>query len=194
MKFQRKYSDQQWADALRLCAEGRSIAAAAKQVGMHTESLRKRVKSEKSMAAGAAQRTVRAPARSVGSLAPAAARAHRALVLRLFGYMDLESRTLELSMKRKLHAFQKSGKAEPPSVPQPERARFSDLVDNINKVTEMASEPALAATGRRKSAAINPELTALSDELDADAFAAASKKDDLRRDIADKLETLVPKA
>ena len=71
---------------------------------------------------------------------------------------------------------------------------FAALVDQINLVTEMASEPATAADGRRKSADINPELTALSGDIDAGALAAASEKDQLRREIADQLEKLLPPA
>jgi hypothetical protein len=46
-----------------------------------------------------------------------------------------------------------------------EREAFANVIDNIKQVTEIASEPALAA---------------------------ASEKDILRREIADKLEKLVP--
>lgn len=97
-------------------------------------------------------------------------------------------------MQKKLDAYATSSDAEPPTVTDKERTSFAALIDNINKVTEMASEPALAADGRRKSATTNPELTALSDDIDADALDAASAKDNLRREIADELEKLVPKA
>ena len=52
-----------------------------------------------------------------------------------------------------------------------ERESFAALIEQINQVTEMASEPALAADGRRKSASINPELTALSDDIDTAGLA-----------------------
>jgi hypothetical protein len=187
MRFQNKYSDQQWANARRLRAEGLSFTAVAERAGIALASVKKRAQKEKWQTTGGNRRAIRRP------LPSAAARARLALVQRLYAFMDLELTTLELGMKKKLDAFAQSPDAELPTATETERVRFSDLIDNINKVTEMAAEPALAADGRRKSASLNPELTALSDELDADAFAAASQKDELRRDIADKLEKLVPK-
>jgi transposase-like protein len=188
MRFQTKYTDQQWADARRLRAEGLTIAAVAERIGIRPATLRKRAQAEHWETAGGKRHAVR----RVGPLLPAAARARLALVQGLYTIMDLELRALELNMKTKLDAFEKSPDAKPPVVTEEERASFAALIDNINKVTEMAAEPALAADGRRKSATLNPELTALSDELDGPAIDAASQKDQLRRDIADKLERLVP--
>jgi hypothetical protein len=54
----------------------------------------------------------------------------------------------------------------------------------------MASEPASAANGGRKSA-VNPELTALSDELDAAGLAEASEKDAERARLAEQLAKAV---
>ena len=84
-------------------------------------------------------------------------------------------------MKKQLDEYAQSpAGAEPPAVTKEERESFAALIAQINQVTEMASEPASAADGRRKSASINPELTALSDDIDADGLAAASEKDQLR--------------
>lgn len=189
MRFQNKYPDRQWANARRLRTEGLSLAAVAERAGIALGTLTKRARKERWEIAGGKRRAV---PRTV-AVPPAAARARLALVQGLYTYMDLELRALELNMKHKLDAFEKSPDAQPPIVTEAERASFAALIDNINKVTEIASEPAIAADGRRKSATLNPELTALSDELDADAFASASQKDELRREIADKLEKLVPK-
>jgi hypothetical protein len=188
MRFQTKYTDQQWADARRLRAEGLTIAVIAERIGIRPATLRKRAQVEHWETGGGKQHA----ARRAGPLLPAAARARLALVQGLYTFMDLELRALELNMKTKLDAFEKSPDAKPPIVTEAERASFAALIDNINKVTEMAAEPALAADGRRKSATLNPELTALSDDLDAAAVDAASQKDELRRDIADRLEKLVP--
>jgi hypothetical protein len=54
----------------------------------------------------------------------------------------------------------------------------------------MASDPASAADGRRKSAT-NPELTALSDDIDPDGLAAASAKDQQRAELARQLAKAV---
>jgi hypothetical protein len=114
--------------------------------------------------------------------------------VRLYSVIDIEIRTTELRMKRQLDNYEQTpGGAEPPPVTKAERESFAALVESINLVTEMASEPALAADGRRKFATINPELTALSDDIDPDALAAASEKDNLRADLADSLGKLFPK-
>ena len=186
MPYKSKHSDQQWANARRLRAEGLSIATVAERVGIAPATVKRRAQKEKWATATGKRRAIRRP------LPFAAARARLALVQRLYDFMDLELTTLELGMKKKLEAFAQSPDAELPTATETERVSFSDLIDNINKETEMASEPALAADGRRKSASLNPELTALSDELDADAFAAASQKDELRREIAGELEKLGP--
>ena len=104
----------------------------------------------------------------------------RDLALRLYHLIDIQIRMLELRMKTDLEAHQQALEAGEPAPPiKDERETFAALIEQINQVTEMASEPASAAHGRRKPA-INPELTALSDEIDAAALAAASEKDDLR--------------
>lgn len=194
MQFAAKYTPEQWAEARRLRAEGLVFTAIAERVGIKPETIASRARKERwSGSAGPtvadAARRRKAPVSS-----PATAQIRRVLALRLYNLIEFEIRMKELSMKKQLDAYATSSDAEPPAVTDKERTSFAALIDNINKVTEMASEPALAADGRRKSATINPELTALSDDFDADALAAASAKDDLRREIADELEKLVPKA
>ena len=194
MAFAAKYTLAQWAEARRLRAEGQPFSRIAERLGFANPGIVSRRARNEGWLPVAGAKPGKARAAGPRSLAPAAARSHSVLMQRLYGFMDLELRTLELSMKKKLDVYATSSDMEPPTVSDKERASFAALIDNINKVTEMASEPALAADGRRKSATINPELTALSDDIDADALAAASEKDDLRREIADELEKLVPKA
>lgn len=194
MPFAAKYTPAQWAEARRLYADGHAFLRIAEQLGFaRPDTISKRARNE-GWPFGVGAKSAKARAPGLRNLAPAAARSRSALVQRLYGFMDLELRTLELSMQKKLDAYETSSDAEPPAVTDKERASFAALIDNINKVTEMASEPALAAAGRRKSASINPELTALSADIDADALDAASEKDNLRAEIADKLEKLVPPA
>jgi len=193
MKSPTRYPLEQWAEARRLHGKGIAFPAIADRLGIRASSLRARASKEgwpQAPATGtpATPRTVR-PRRP----SPATARILRALAVRLYSVIDIEIRTTELRMKRQLDNYQQSPDgASPPPVTKAERESFAALVESINLVTEMASEPALAADGRRKYATLNPELTALSDELDADALAAASQKDELRREIADELEKLVP--
>jgi len=198
MAFKPTYTDEQWAEARRLRSEGQTYPRIAEQLGfVRAETVARRAQKEgwapRGTATAAATVSAAAGVRRSGATSPATVLAVRALALRLFGFVDLELRTLELRMKKKLDDYAKSPAGELPMVTPEEREAFANVIDNISKVTEIASEPAPAADGRRKSVSLNPELTALSDELDADAFAAASEKDSLRRDIADKLEKLVSK-
>jgi hypothetical protein len=192
MTYKSKYTDEQWAEARRLHSRGLAFSGIAKRLGMHANALRQHAAKRGWVRAALPPAGLAGPRLTVSSMTPAAQRTRRALLQRLYGYMDLQLRTLEISMQTKLDVYAQSPGGEPPAPSDTECARFSELIDNINKVTEMAAEPALAADGRRKSASVNPELTALSDELDADAFAAASQKDELRREIAGELEKLGP--
>jgi hypothetical protein len=119
----------------------------------------------------------------------------RALALRLYSLIELDLRIMELRMKKKLDAYEQSpGADELPTLTTDSHDTFAKLVENINIVTEMASEPAPAADGRRKSATINPELTALSDDIDPDGLAVASEKDNLRAELAERLGKLFPQS
>ncbi len=193
MTFASKYTPEQWAEARRLRAEGLSFARIAEQAGFaNTRSISERARKEDwPSGAAAAPSAPRSP--RVRPVSPATARIRRALAVRLYRLVAIRMRMMELNMKKQLDAYKQSpAGAEPPQQTKDEREAFATLIEQINQVTEMAAEPALAADGRRKFATINPELTALSDELDADALAAASAKDSLRREIADELEKLVP--
>src|SRR5262245_61578260 len=97
-----------------------------------------------------------------------------------------------LSMQKRLEARRKNdGGSEPPIVTREERDDFAALIHDIKQVLEISPEPAAAtADGRRTTA--NPELTALSDDIDPRGLAIASKKDDHARKIAEDLEKLFP--
>ena len=203
MKSARKYTPEQWAEARRLRAEGLTFARIAEHLGfavprtVAARALKEGWPSPRSAAASPAKRArsrpTAAPAVARKPPSPASLRTCRALAMRLYGVFELEIRMKELSMKKRLKSYRQAGHdAEPPVVTTQERESFAALIQQINQVTEMASEPALAADGRRKFATLNPELTALSDEPDADALGAASQKDELRREIADELEKLGP--
>ena len=195
MKSATRYPLERWAEARRLYAEGAAFPAIADRLGFRPSSLRARASKENWSQASAAGAPATKPrtARSRRS-SPATARIRRALAVRLYSVIDIEIRTTELRMKRQLDNYEQTPDgASPPPVTKAERESFAALVESINLVTEMASEPALAADGRRKFATINPELTALSDDIDPDAVAAASEKDNLRADLADSLGKLFPK-
>lgn len=195
MKFAAKYTPEQWAEARRLRAEGLIFRAVAKSLGFKTSatvSTRARKEgwwgSENTGVAGLAKGKPR------GGASPATAPIRRALAVRLYSFIEFEIRMKELRMKKQLDDYAQSpAGTEPPAVTKEERESFAALIEQINLVTEMASEPASAADGRRKSA-INLELTALSDDIDPTGLAIASEKDQFRREIAEKLEKLLPPA
>jgi hypothetical protein len=203
MKFAAKYTLAQWAEARRLRAEGLTFRVIAERVGFAQGStvVRRASKEGWSSPADAAAAAAASPApvrRSPVPPAagkrpsPATARSRRSLAMRLYGVFELEVRMKELSMKKRLKSYRQAAPgAEPPAVTEEERASFASLIQQINQVTEMASEPALAADGRRKSATINPELTALSDEIEPGALAAASEKDESRERLAQQLAKAV---
>ena len=192
MVFAPKYTTQQWDEAKRLRAEGLSFAAIARRVGFATStSVSTRARQEGwtdaggTSVAGAVNRKGRKPS-------PATVSIRRTLAVRLYTYVELKIRMMELRMKKRLENYAKKGrKGEPPPFTKADTDELSAVIEHINQVTEMVSEPASAAAGGRKSA-INPELTALSSDIDADGLALASAKDDFRREIAEQLGKLLP--
>jgi hypothetical protein len=189
--FASKLSPEQWAEARRLRAEGSSYVELAARFGMKAGTIGQRARKEGWSPRGVAEAK---PAREgARAPSPATAEVRRDIALRLYGLIGIQIRMLELRMTTDLDAHKKAREAgEPPPPLKDERETFAALIEQINQVTEMASEPASAANGGRKS--INPELGALSDELDPAALAAASEKDALRRDLAERLGALFPKS
>jgi hypothetical protein len=190
--FVAKLSPEQWAEARRQRAEGASYVEIAARFGVTPgwigQCARRQGWPSRGRTAGAkpARGKTRAPS-------PATADTRRQLVHRFYRILDLEGRMMELRMTKELDAHDNSDDPALPALPSEEHCRcFASLIERFKQVTEMDSEPASAANGGRKS--INPELTALSDELDAAAIAAASEKDNLRRELAESLGALFQKS
>jgi hypothetical protein len=196
MMFPAKYTAEQWAAARRLRAEGMTFRAIAERLGFEkANTISSRARHEgwpdgKADGANAAKAKTKPRVASPGTIDT-----RRRLAQRLYKIVEFRIKKMELSMQKQVQALEEGyDDLAAPAVTKEERESFAALIEQINQVTEMASEPATAADGRRKSASLNPELTALSADLDPDAVAAASEKDALRREIADKLEKLVPPA
>ena len=194
MHFTARYTPEQWAEARRLRAEGLTFTAIAERLGFKSASAlgwRARKESWANPRNGGGAARKRAAKRRPS---PLTTDIRRVLALRLYSLLDLRIRMMELQMKKQLDAYQQTpAGAEPPAVTKDERASFAALIESINQITEMASEPASAADGGRKYA-INPELTALSEDIDPDGLAIASEKDALSREIAERLAKLLPPA
>ena len=189
-----KLSPEQWAEARRLYAAGQSNAAIGARFGIAGETVRRRARRE----AWLAPPTTELPRASAGirargarpSAATAAIRAE--LARRLLSVIAVQIRMKELYMMKQLEAYQKNDAGiEPPVTPTDQHADFAALIESIKQVTEIDSVPPAIADGRRTA---NPELTRLSSDIDPDGLAVASEKDAFRREIAERLEKLFPKA
>jgi transposase-like protein len=189
LRFVSKLSAEQWAEARRLRADGASIAAVARRFGLTPAAMGNRARKEGwSSPATAADR--RAQARRPSS---ATAEIRAELARRLFSVIAVQIRMKELYMHKQLEAYEKGDAGiDPPATAKDQQADFAALIESIKQVTEIDSEPPATGDGRRPAA--NPELTALSSGIDPDALAAASEKDAFRRDIAERLGKLFPKA
>jgi transposase-like protein len=189
--FVSKLSPEQWAEVRRLRAEGATYAALASRFGVASSVIGTRARRE----AWGSRGTAGPPpaASKVRPASPATAATRRHLALRLFRIIEIQISMLELRMMSDLEAHKKAladGGPGPPA--KDHRETFAALIESINHVTEMTSDPASIADGRRIS--VNPELTALSPDIDPAALAAASAKDALRTEIAERLEKLLPPA
>jgi hypothetical protein len=193
MQSRSKLSPEQWAEARRLRSEGKPYAVIAGHFGVGETTICSHARKEGWSAPAGGEPTpgrARAPRAS-----PATAGIRGRLAQRLYKVIECKIKIMELRMTRQLQAHEAApGDAVLPAPTKDERDSFAALIESINKVTEMASEPAPAADGRRRAAtgAINTELTALSSDIEPDGLAAASEKDALRRDIAERLAKIFP--
>ena len=195
MHFVSKLSPEQWAEARRMRVEGASHVDIGRHFGVVPATIRKRAQREGwPSPAGDA---LRKPARArPGVASPGTAGIRSRLAERLYRVIEFRIRMMELRMHKQLQAHERDlDGAAPPAPTKDERDAFAALIDSINQVTEMASEPAPAADGRRRTAsrAVNPELTALGDDIDPDGLAIASEKDQFRRELAEHLGKMFPK-
>jgi hypothetical protein len=196
MQFISKLSPEQWAEARRMRADGATFAAIGRQFGVLATTIGGRANKEK-WPAPARTAPERPPETGPVAAASPTTGIRTRLALRLYRVIECRIELMELRMIKQLQAHMQSADGEsavPPPAAKEERESFAALIESINKVTEIASEPAPAADGRKRAAsrAAAPELTALSDDIDPDGFAAASEKDALRRDIAERLAKIFP--
>lgn len=200
MQFISKLSPEQWAEARRLRADGASYPELAERFGIGAATIGRHARQEgwlsPTRAAPATPRRATPGRATSGRASPATALIRSRLALRLYAVIECKIRMMELRMIKELQAHERADSDGPPPPPiKDERESFAALIDSINQVTEMASEPAPATDGRRRAAAgaINPELTALSADIDPDGLAVASEKDNFRRELAEHLGKMFPK-
>jgi hypothetical protein len=187
MRFASKLSPDQWAEARRLRAEGSTYSDIASRLGVTVATIKNRAGKE----GWPTPRVEGNPAAPVRKPSPTTVETRQRLAQRLYKITEVSMKKLELSMHKQLQALEQDPDAVvSPAAAREERDALAALIDSINQITEMASEPASAAVGGRKSAP-NPELTALSDEIDAAGLAAASEKDQQRTELARQLAKVV---
>lgn len=185
-----KLSPEQWAEARRLRAAGETCAAIARRFGLTPGTVVRRARKEGWPGPGGASSPAASGAKARRP-SPATADIHAEVARRLFGVIAVRTRMMELSMQKRLDARKKNDAgSEPPIVTREERDDFAALIQDIKQVLEISPEPAAAADGRTRTA--NPELAALSDDIDPHGLAVASKKDAHARAIAERLEKLLP--
>jgi len=191
MPARSKLSPDQWAEVRRLRAGGAAWVEIGARFGLHEASVRRRARNEGWFTPAEAAGW---PSGNSGKASPATAGVRTRLAQRLYKVIECNIKMMELRMTRQLRAHESDPDgAAPPAPGKDERESFAALIDSINKVTEMASEPAPAAGGTRKPAvAVDPGLAAHSDDIDPDGLALASEKDALCRDIAERLAKIFP--
>jgi hypothetical protein len=176
MAFVSKLSKEQWAEARRLRAEGASFAAIADGFGVTRDAVARHAKLH----------GWGTPLADAGKQPPAptkAARVHdefkqvrRNLSHRIIKILDLDLKIMELRMLKRLGAAE-TGEA-PEGMSDEELKRLGAFKKTIQEHTEFSpdTEPTAGGAGRAKSA----DQTATSE---ADVF---------RREIAERLEKLLP--
>jgi hypothetical protein len=195
MQFSSKLSPEQWAEARRMRGAGATLAQIGSQFGVRGSSIGRRARLEGWPSPGRGAPRKPAPAQA-GAGSPATAGIRARLAQRLYRVIECRIMMMEMRMQKQLEAHDRDPDGPvPPAPAKDERDSFAALIDSINQVTEMASEPAPAADGRRTTAtgANNHELTALSDDIDPDGLAVASEKDQFRRELAEHLGRMFPK-
>jgi hypothetical protein len=192
--FTSKLSPEQWAEARRMCADGTSRAEIGRHFGVTAGTIATHARKEGWPSPAGRAATSRRP--KATPVSPGTAGIRSRLAQRLYRVIECRIIMMEMRMQKQLEAHGRDPDGPvPPAHTKDERDSFAALIDSINQVTEMASEPAPAADGRRTTASrtTNPELTALSGDIDPDGLAVASEKDQFRRELAEHLGRMFPK-
>jgi transposase len=190
--FISKLSPEQWAEARRLRAVGESCTAIARRFGVTRSTVAGRARREAWPGPDGTSSATAAPRAKARLASPATADIHAEVARRLFGVIAVRTRMMELSMQKRLEARKKNDAgSELPLATMEERDDFAALIQDIKQVLEISPEPAATAAGRTRTA--NPELTALGD-FDPHGLAAASEKDALRAELAERLGKMFPQS
>lgn len=171
--FKSPLTPEQWAEARRLRAAGATFAAIGKQLAVTAASVARRAQRE----GWPSPR----PTRRSSTPLPAADSAdiRRSLARRLFTVMDLNLELMELRMHKQLKQARETDGDIPAGDAEKDMRQLAATMKNIEQATELDPDPQRAADGGAKS---------------SDAVARASEADALRREIAERIEKLIPPA
>jgi len=172
MPFPSKLSEEQWAEARQLRAGGLSYAAIGAALKITATTVSKRARREGWDAPPAARQATRPGVRIVDEFK----QARRNLSRRILKILDLDLKIMEIRMLKRVSD---AGKTEAPEgLSNDELKRLGTLKQTIQEHTEFSpdTEPNAGGAGRAESA----------------GEAAASEADVFRREIAERLEKLLP--
>jgi len=186
MLFTSKLTPEQWAEARHLRAEGASFPDLAARFGLRKETIAGRAHKERwpSLMAPAQALATKAKARRLALPAPASAApavVRRSLKPRLMNLMDIQLKLTELRMQQQLKDAQEAydqGKPVKGTVEEGDKVlrHVAAAGKTIEQVTEIA--PERASPTRRGALS-----TTAANASEADAF---------RREIAERIEKLIP--
>jgi hypothetical protein len=179
--FTSPLSPEQWAEARRLRAEGATFVAIAAQIGLQPATVARRAGREGWPRPAAAPTTGSAdPARRRPKARPdpndTAAR-RRGLAARLYKVMDLMLELMELRLERQLEQARQAEGEIPPGDAEKDMRQLAATMKSIEQATELDPDRQRDADGGAKS---------------SDAAQRASEADALRREIAERIEKLIP--
>jgi hypothetical protein len=191
--FVSKLSSEQWAEARHQRMQGTPFKTLAERFGVSQKALRTRSSRHGWPSPKAAVHAGSAPTpASYGSRLPQSTNhVRRVLARRLFRILDIELTLMELRMKKSLDEVDASGKASAAESSTPIAAdavdvpRLDSIIKTINSVTELEAD----TDPRSRSGA---KLADGGKSQSGAARAAPSEADSFRREIAERVEKLIP--
>jgi hypothetical protein len=179
MKFKSLLTPEQWAEVRRLRAEGASFDALGKQFGVAHSTIAHRARQE-GWSSPRGSPSSRAPAKSNAVAAPDdTTQMRRMLARRVYSVMNLNLALMELRMQKQLKDAKKKDADIPAIDAEKEMRNLAGVMKTLEQTTELDPDRHAHADGGAKS---------------SDAETRASEADARRREIAERLEGLVPPA
>jgi hypothetical protein len=167
---------EQWAEVRRLRAEGATLVALGKQFGISADSISHRARREgwpsplgSPTSRGNSQAATPADTTQI----------RRELVQRVYRVTNLNLELMELRMQKQLKDARKKNADLPTIDTEKEMRQIAGVMKTLEQTTELDPDRHARTDGGAKS---------------SDAAARASEADARRREIADRLEGLVPPA